>query len=156
MARNLDNRVEAVTPVESPTIRRRLRFILSIMFADDRRRWEMESDGSYEQVQPDGDEPIRDTQSILMEQTRRTTDGTTNQGVVIDNQFNDEGLLVEPSLEADTDTHPAGDDDNQDVLDTHSEHWYVPDSDQYAYTVRTPEGDRRYFKTKEGATQLLK
>ena len=61
MTRNLDHRVEAVAPVESTTIRRQLRFIFSVMFADNRRRWVMEPDGSYEQVQPDGDEPIRDT-----------------------------------------------------------------------------------------------
>ena len=73
----------------------------------------------------------------------------------MDDHFVDEDLLVDPSLEADNDTCPAGDDDNSAVLDTHSEHWYVPDSDQYAYTVRTPEGDRRYFKTREGATELL-
>ena len=155
MTRNLDHRVEAVAPVESPTIRRQLRFILRIMFTDNRRRWVMEPDGSYEQVQPDGDEPIRDTQSILMEQTRRATDGTTNQGVVIDDHFIDEDLLVEQSLGANNDTRPAGDDDNPEVLDAHSEHWYVPDSDQYAYAVRTPEDGRRYFKTQEGATQLL-
>ena len=156
MTRNLDHRVEAVTPVENTTIRRQLRFIFSVMFADNRRRWVMDPDGSYEQVQPDGDEPIRDTQSILMQQTRRATDGTTNQGVVMDNHFVDEDLLVEPSSGVDNDTCSAGDDDNSEVLDIHSEHWYVPDSGQYAYTVRTPEGDRRYFKTREGATELLK
>ena len=90
-----------------------------------------------------------------MEQTRRATDGTTNRGVVLDDHFIDEDLLVEPSSEANNDTHLAGDGNNPDVLDAHSEHWYVPDSDQYTYAVRTPEGDRRYFKTREGATQLL-
>ena len=125
------------------------------MFADTRRRWIMDPDGSYEQVQADGDEPIRDTQSILMEQTRRATDGTTNRGVAIDDHFIDEDLLVDLSSEADNDTQPVRGDDSPGVLDAHSEHWYVPDSDQYAYAVRTPEGDRRYLKTQEGAIQLL-
>ena len=155
MTRNLDYRVEAVAPVESPTIRRQLRFVFSVMFADNRRRWVMAPDGSYEQVQPDGDEPVRDTQSILMKQTRRATDVATSQGVVIDDQFIDEDLLVDPSSEADNNTHPVEGDDSPDMLDVHSEHWYVPDSDQYAYAVRTPEGDRRYLKTQEGAIQLL-
>jgi polyphosphate kinase len=115
----------------------------------------MEPDGSYEQVQPDSDEPIRDTQSILMEQTRHATDGTTKEGVVIDDRFIDEDLLIEPSSGANNDTRPARDDNNPKMLDAHSEHWYVPDSDQYAYAVRTPEGDRRYFKTQEGTIQLL-
>jgi hypothetical protein len=84
----------------------------------------MDPDGSYEQVQADGDEPIRDTQSILMQQTRRATDGTTNRGVAIDDQFIDEDLLVDLSSEADNDTHPVRGDDSPDVLDAHSEHWY--------------------------------
>jgi polyphosphate kinase len=155
MTRNLDHRVEAVAPVENPTIRRQLRFVLGVMFTDNRRRWVMGPDGSYEQGQPDGDEPIRDTQSILMEQTRHATDGATNQAVAIDDRFVDRDLLVEPSPRASDDSRPAGDDDNPELLDAYSEHWYVPDSDQYAYAVRTPEDDRRYFKTREGAAQLL-
>ncbi len=155
MTRNLDHRVEAVVPVESPTIRRQLRFILSVMFTDNRRRWVLDPDGSYEQVQPEDGEPVRDTQSILMEQTRRATDGPTNQGVAIDDRFRDEDLLIEPLSEADDDTHQAGDDGTSDVLDAHSGHWYVPDSDQYTYAVRTLDGDRRYFKTRAGAIRLL-
>jgi polyphosphate kinase len=86
--------LEAVAPVESPTIRRQLRFILGIMFTNNRQRWVMEPDGSYEQVQPDGNEPVGDTQSIFKKQTRLATDGMRNQGVVIDDHFIDRDLLV--------------------------------------------------------------
>ncbi|MFC7138202.1 hypothetical protein ACFQRB_20460 [Halobaculum litoreum] len=60
MTRNLDNRVEAVAPVESLPIRRQLRFVLSACLADNRRRWVMNSDGSYDHVGPAADEPVRD------------------------------------------------------------------------------------------------
>jgi len=117
MTRNLDHRVEAVAPVESRTIRRQLRFIFSVLFADNHRRWVLDPDGSYEQLQPDGVEPIRETQSILLEQTRRATDGRPNRGVVIDDHFIEADLLVDRSSEADNDTHPVRGDDSPDVLD---------------------------------------
>lgn len=87
MTRNLDNRVEAVAPVEDPDIRKHLRFILETMLADNRRRWVMHPDGTYEQVRPNEDEPIRDTQSVLMEQTRRAARDTGgDSGVVVGDQ----------------------------------------------------------------------
>ena len=154
MTRNLDYRVEAVAPVENPDIREQLRFILETMLADNRRRWVMRADGTYEQVRPTDDDPVRDTQSILMEQTRRA--GRTNgedRGVVVDDQLIEESLDVEPTSDPDGGDTPET--NGRDVLEAHPNHWYVPDSNQYAYTVRTPDGDRRYFKTREGAARKL-
>lgn len=65
MTRNLDRRVEAVAPVEDPMLRAELDDVLETMLADNRRRWEMQPDGSYVQRQP-GDEPVRDTHETLM------------------------------------------------------------------------------------------
>ncbi|OAQ54496.1 polyphosphate kinase [Natrinema mahii] len=48
MTRNLDNRVEAVTPIEEPRLRRRLETILETLLDDDRNRWVMRSDGTYD------------------------------------------------------------------------------------------------------------
>ncbi|MFA9504063.1 polyphosphate kinase 1 [Natrinema sp. H-ect1] len=48
MTRNLDNRVEAVTPIEDPRLRERLETILETLLEDDRNRWIMRSDGSYD------------------------------------------------------------------------------------------------------------
>jgi polyphosphate kinase len=76
MKRNLDRRVEAVTPVEDPALRTELGFILDSMLADNRRRWTMNPDGSYTQVWPDPDEPERDAQAELMKRT-------TEQEVVV-------------------------------------------------------------------------
>ena len=76
MTRNLDRRVEAVTPVEDPELQAELDAILETMLADNRRRWLMRPDGSYVQQRP-GDEPIRDTHQELMDRVRsREPDGT--------------------------------------------------------------------------------
>jgi len=48
-----------------------LRSILETMLADNRRRWLMGPDGTYEQVRPSDGDPVRGTQSILMQGTRR-------------------------------------------------------------------------------------
>ncbi|RLM56747.1 polyphosphate kinase 1 [Halobellus sp. Atlit-31R] len=69
MTRNLDRRIEAVAPVEDPDLQAELDEILSVLRSDNRRRWVMRSDGSYVQQRP-GDEPVRDTQEILMDRAR--------------------------------------------------------------------------------------
>ncbi|RLM66824.1 polyphosphate kinase 1 [Halorubrum sp. Atlit-8R] len=66
MTRNLDRRVEAVAPVEDPSLRQTLDEVLSTMLDDNRRRWEMRPDGSYVQARPGPDEPSRDTHEVLM------------------------------------------------------------------------------------------
>ena len=98
MTRNLDNRVEAVTPVEAVELREQLRFVLEASLADNRRRWEMQSDGTYEQVTP-GAEPVRDIQEILMEATEAAIDRGYGPGVVVDTQLIDGDLLVSPTDE---------------------------------------------------------
>ena len=72
MTRNLDNRVEAVTPVTDDHLRGKLEFILETILSDNRRRWVLQGDGSYIQMRPSENEQIRDTQSLLMEQAYRT------------------------------------------------------------------------------------
>jgi len=57
MQRNLDRRVEAVTPVEDPTCSKELKEILNILLADNYQAWELQSDGSYLQRQPTQDDP---------------------------------------------------------------------------------------------------
>jgi len=69
MERNLDNRVEAVAPIHDPAIQNRLQEILEVCLADNRDCWEMQSDGSYSQRRPDGDDVTR-AQEIFMHRTR--------------------------------------------------------------------------------------
>ncbi|QCS42061.1 polyphosphate kinase 1 [Natrinema versiforme] len=54
MTRNLDNRVEAITPIDDPRLQRRLNGILETLLSDDQNRWVMRSDGSYERCKPAG------------------------------------------------------------------------------------------------------
>ncbi len=67
MKRNLESRVEVVTPVEPPELRQKLRQILDVQLKDQRSAWDMQSDGSYVQRMPgDGDDP-RGAQQILID-----------------------------------------------------------------------------------------
>ena len=52
MPRNLDRRIEAVTPVDDPLHRQTLREILLLMWQDNRQAWELLPDGTYRQHQP--------------------------------------------------------------------------------------------------------
>jgi polyphosphate kinase len=50
MPRNLDRRVEAVTPVDDPDLQARLQEILDVNLADDTLAWELHGDGSWSRV----------------------------------------------------------------------------------------------------------
>jgi polyphosphate kinase len=51
MERNLDRRVEAVTPVADPESRARLARIVEVMLADDRRAWQLDGDDRWLRVE---------------------------------------------------------------------------------------------------------
>jgi polyphosphate kinase len=65
MGRNLESRVEVHAPVESPELRQELRLILDVQLADQRSAWDMQSDGTYIQRQPQ-DEAAKGAQETLM------------------------------------------------------------------------------------------
>lgn len=67
MPRNLDRRVEAITPVEDPKLVAELKEIVHILLSDNRQAWELQSDGSYLQRQPEPGEDDRIAQNILMQ-----------------------------------------------------------------------------------------
>ena len=56
MPRNLDRRVEAVTPVEEPTLREQLERLLQVYLDDNRGAFDMQSTGDFTQRHPDGTE----------------------------------------------------------------------------------------------------
>ena len=64
MRRNLDRRVEAMTPIEDPKLRARLEQILNIYLKDNRGAWEMQSDGSFVQLRPEKETICSQTQLI--------------------------------------------------------------------------------------------
>jgi polyphosphate kinase len=54
MPRNLDRRVEALTPVEDRSARERLDEVLGVYLSDRVVRWELDADGVWHHVRPDG------------------------------------------------------------------------------------------------------
>ncbi|WP_277554009.1 polyphosphate kinase 1 [Halobaculum limi] len=213
MTRNLDNRVEAVAPIDSRAIRRQLRFVLEASLLDNRRRWVMNADGTYDQVSPDEGETVIDVQEVLMDATERAVRSNGPLGIDVDEALIPCDLLVEPTGETTDDRTTGGVDltaaetnadpsangtgsvwDNEssetirsgdgqaaeevsieggdkapatgavamdgvdaaDVLDRHDDQWYRPDSETYGWAVRTADGDRRYYKTRDGAAARLR
>ena len=70
MPRNLERRIEAVTPIEAPADRQTLRDLLLLMWEDNRQAWDLGPDGSYEQRRPPGPETERATHRLLIEARR--------------------------------------------------------------------------------------
>jgi polyphosphate kinase len=67
MPRNLDHRVEAVTPVDDPDLTDRLQEILDVMLADNVQAWELGSDGTWQRLAPaEGERPLA-THRLLRE-----------------------------------------------------------------------------------------
>ena len=73
MRRNLDRRVEVITPVKDPDIAKDLQEIMGIMLADNRQAWELQADGTYIQRRPYDDSPEANSQKILMNMALRST-----------------------------------------------------------------------------------
>ena len=71
MKRNLEDRVEVVTPVEAPDLQRELQQMLDVQLNDRRSAWDMQSDGSYVQRTPGEGEDPRGSQQILIELAER-------------------------------------------------------------------------------------
>jgi polyphosphate kinase len=67
MPRNLDRRIEAVSPVSEPAQRQALRDLMQLMWQDNRQAWDLLPDGTYEQRRPDPGAPERATHRILIE-----------------------------------------------------------------------------------------
>jgi polyphosphate kinase len=55
MPRNLDNRVEAVTPVDDPRLRSRLDRVLDELLVDEALSWTLDADGSWKKMTGDRD-----------------------------------------------------------------------------------------------------
>ncbi len=71
MPRNLNRRVEAVTPIEEPALIQDIEEMLAVMLADNRQAWDLQPDGTYLQRQPTEDELERSAQATLMDMALR-------------------------------------------------------------------------------------
>lgn len=71
MPRNLDHRVEVVTPADDPRIQRELQWVLDIELADTALAWQLEPSGEWHRVLPPEGTPELDSQVALMERAAR-------------------------------------------------------------------------------------
>jgi polyphosphate kinase len=67
MRRNLDNRVELVTPVEDEALKDQLFDTLERSFADNSNAWELETSGDWRRLAPPTPEERRNVQEELMD-----------------------------------------------------------------------------------------
>jgi polyphosphate kinase len=70
MARNLNDRVEVVTPIEDAALKEELRVAIEFMLADNCQAWDLQPDGTYVRRAPAPGEEPRPSQEMLMEYTR--------------------------------------------------------------------------------------
>ncbi len=66
MHRNLDARVEAITPVENLQLKKYLRFIFQVQLNDNQQRWALTADSSYKRVPKNGEDSAVATHQVLM------------------------------------------------------------------------------------------
>ena len=71
MLRNLERRVEMVTPVEHPVLQEQLREILDLQLDDRRGAWDMQPDGTYVQRKPSPNKEQRPAQELLIELSKK-------------------------------------------------------------------------------------
>jgi polyphosphate kinase len=71
MPRNLNRRVEAITPVEDSRLAKDLQEILGIMLSDNRQAWDLQPDGQYIQRHPAQNAPQLSAHQILMDKAAK-------------------------------------------------------------------------------------
>jgi len=76
MRRNLNSRVEILSPVEDDGMRAELRHFLDLQLADDTSAWEMQPDGSYVQRQPVREDSLGSQEALIEWHKRRLRDTT--------------------------------------------------------------------------------
>ena len=69
MQRNLDRRIEVLTPVESDTAQTTLKRAFKTLMADTMGAWELDPDGTWRRVEPKGSDLPRSTHATLMRRT---------------------------------------------------------------------------------------
>jgi polyphosphate kinase len=71
MPRNLDYRVEVVTPIEDPGLQSELTATLEALWRDTATSFELDASGQWQRVRPKKDERPRSGQQVLMRRARR-------------------------------------------------------------------------------------
>ena len=78
MTRNLDKRVEIITPVEDEDIRQKLKHILDVYMADNRKAYYMQPDGSYKKLNTSGKKLV-DSQMQFCQEAIDESKGTKTE-----------------------------------------------------------------------------
>ena len=78
MPRNLDKRVEIITPVEDEDIRQKLKHILEVYMADNRKAYYMQPDGSYKKLNTSGKKLV-DSQMQFCQEAIDDVKGAKNE-----------------------------------------------------------------------------
>lgn len=72
MTRNLDKRVELMTPVDQPALREKLEHILEVGLSDNVKARELRADGTYHRLSPaEGEAPVRSQERLYREAEAR-------------------------------------------------------------------------------------
>jgi polyphosphate kinase len=79
MPRNLDRRIEAVTPIDDPASRLLVRQLLEFMLEDNRQAWVLMPDGAYVQRRPPSPAQERSTHKLLIESHREAVRPITGE-----------------------------------------------------------------------------
>jgi polyphosphate kinase len=70
MPRNLDHRVEVITPVEDSRAQQRITAVFDALLADNAQAWELGSDGNWTRLSPDKSQRAKPAQEALMRSAR--------------------------------------------------------------------------------------
>jgi polyphosphate kinase len=74
MTRNLESRVEVLTPIEEPSLRKEVRTVLEAQLSDRRSAWDMQSDGTYVQRRTKRGRHARGSQEVLVVAAERRSE----------------------------------------------------------------------------------
>jgi polyphosphate kinase len=70
MKRNLDRRVETISPLTEPTVIAEIEEILTVAENDNHSAWDLQSDGSYSRRRPEQGEEARSSQQVFIDTVR--------------------------------------------------------------------------------------
>ena len=72
MHRNLDSRVEAITPIDPPELKKYFQFLLNVYLRDNGQRWMLTEDGNYIKIQRTKGETKVATHKVLMNHVKES------------------------------------------------------------------------------------
>jgi polyphosphate kinase len=79
MTRNLDRRIELMTPVKNQDLKERIHHILTLQLADNQLRWQLQQDGQYTKIEPKDGEKLINSQELLEKSVTKMHDKTKNK-----------------------------------------------------------------------------